>query len=351
MSHPFPAIAGAVLLLGSLSFRASAYTAECKTVTVNSGTAASSPLATRLYLDAGVTPAPIGTTVWFVADRNGDGVPTAPSAQGILGSDDEVIFRDVLDGDQPGSTAGRYRRLDITVPDSLRTAAIYLYVWNGTGAAFTPVTGSTFGLFRFGVVPPPDVGNAPWLVNANVNASEFRVGGTVANRPPVFAGVPTQTATNGVPASFTVSAVDPDAGQTLSYSLAPGSPSGASVDASSGLFRWTPGVQDVGTNHLAFRATDSGNPSQSATLEVVLVVKPTPVPPPSPVLAVNLSTGNFRIQAPSITGASYQLQVRTDLVSGGWENLGETAAGSGSLVTFDLPLGADSRRFFRIVAQ
>jgi hypothetical protein len=189
------AIAAALVGIAHSTPALHAYTAECKTVTVNSGTAASSPLATRLYLDAGVTAAPIGTTVWFVADRNGDGVPTAPSAQGILGADDEVIFRDVLDGDQPGSTAGRYRRLDISVPDSLRTAAIYLYVWNGTGATFTPVTGSTFGLFRFGVVPPPDVGNAPWLVNANVNASEFRVGGTVANRPPVFAGMPAQTAT------------------------------------------------------------------------------------------------------------------------------------------------------------
>jgi hypothetical protein len=86
-------------------------------------------------------------------------------------------------------------------------------------------------------------------------------------------------------------------------------------------------------------------------LEVVLVVKPAPVPPPSPVLAVNLSNGNFQIQASSIAGASYQLQARTDLVSGGWENLGEAAAGSGSLVTFDLPLGAESRRFFRIVAR
>lgn len=328
-----------------------AYTAESKTVSTNGGTAASSPLATRLFLDAGSTAAPLGTVIWFVADKNGDGVPTSPSAGSILGADDELVFKDVLDGDQPGSTAGRYRRLDIAVPDSLRGAAIYLYLWNGSGIDFVPVSGSRFGLHRFGVVPPPDVGNAPWLIDANVNASQYQVGGSVANRAPVFNPVSPQVVTNGTELSFTVSASDPDSGQTLSYSLDSGAPLGAAVDAATGVFRWTPSSSDVGIRTVVFRATDSGAPSLSATLEVGIEVRRAYVPPPAPTIALLASAGSYQVRLEGVSGSSYQLQARTSLTEGTWVDVGSAVVASGSTVVLDVVQEAAPTRFLRVVAR
>ncbi len=350
MTSSFVLAAALVGIVGSAPVL-HAYTAECKTVSANGGTAAASPLATRLFLDSGVTAAPLGTVVWFVADKNGDGVPTAPSAGSVLGADDEVIFRDVLDGDQPGSTAGRYRRLDIAVSDSLRGAAIYMYLWNGSGIDFLPVNGSRFGLHRFGVVPPPDVGNAPWLVDANVNASQYQVGGAVANRAPVFTPVSQQVVTNGTELSFTVSASDPDAGQTLAYSLDAGAPQGATLDAATGVFRWTPSASDLGVRTVVFRATDNGVPVQSATLEVGIEVRRAYVPPPAPTIALSTVSGGFQVRLEGQSGSSYQLQARTSLTEGAWLDVGSPVLASGSAVVFDLPQEASPTRFIRIVAR
>lgn len=328
-----------------------AYTAESKTVSTNGGTAAASPLATRLFLDAGSTAAPLGTVVWFVADKNGDGVPTSPAAGSILGADDELVFRDVLDGDQPGSTAGRYRRLDIAVPDSLRGAVIYLYLWNGSGIDFVPVNGSRFGLHRFGVVPPPDVGNAPWLIDANVNASQHQVGGSVANRAPAFNPVSPQVVTNGTELSFTVSASDPDAGQTLAFSLDPSAPQGAIVDAVTGAFRWTPSASDVGVRTVVFRATDSGSPAQSVTLEVGIEVRRAYVPPPAPTITLTSSAGTYQVRLEGVSGSSYQLQARTSLTEGAWVDVGSAVVASGSTVVLDVVQEAAATRFLRVVAR
>lgn len=345
------AIAAALVGIVQSTPALQAYTAESKTVSSNGGTAAASPLATRLYLDAGVTAAPLGTVIWFVADKNGDGVPTSPSAGSILGADDELVFKDVLDGDQPGSTAGRYRRLDIAVPDSLRGAAIYLYLWNGSGIDFVPVSGSRFGLHRFGVVPPPDVGNAPWLIDANVNASQYQVGGSVANRAPAFSPVSPQVVTNGTELSFTVSASDPDAGQSLAYSLDAGAPEGVALDSATGAFRWTPSASDVGIRTVVIRATDNGVPSQSATVSVSIEVRRAYVPPPAPSLALAGSAGAFQIRLQGVSGSSYRLQTRTSLSEGSWVDLGSAVVASGTQVVFDVPQDSAPTRFLRVVAQ
>lgn len=334
--------------------RLCAFSAECKTVTANGGSAASSALATRLFLDGGTTAAPVGTAIWFVADKNGDGVPTNPASGAVLGADDEIIYRDTVDGDQPGSTAGRYRRLDIPVPDSLRNAVIYMYLWNGTGTGFVPVDGSTFGLFRFGIVPPPDVGNAPWLVDANVNASQHRVGGSPANRPPVFAAIPDQVATNGTELSFVVSAVDPDSGQTVRFGLGDGAPAGATIGATSGELRWTPGPADVGLRTFRVVATDDGVPSLSWTAEVRVEVRDRPAPPiPTVAWSTGSGTGTESVRFLAVAGYTYVVQRRASLTQGEWVEAGVPIVGNG--VQVDLPLqglaGSDPAVFLRVVAR
>jgi VCBS repeat-containing protein len=63
---------------------------------------------------------------------------------------------------------------------------------------------------------------------------------TSANRPPTIVPVPDQRVFENRLMTLQVSATDPDAGQVLAFSLAPGAPTGAEIDPRTGVFRWTP---------------------------------------------------------------------------------------------------------------
>src|SRR5262249_28394599 len=67
---------------------------------------------------------------------------------------------------------------------------------------------------------------------------------------------------------------DPDRpAQTLTYSLAPGAPSGASLDPASGLFTWvTSPSQHIGAYSFGVIVTDNGSPPMSAMTSFVVDV-------------------------------------------------------------------------------
>lgn len=254
-------LAGAALLMPQ---SAHAYLATGRTVSGSS-------LATQLFLTTG-TPAPVNTRVWFVADRNGDGVPTSPAPGAVLGADDVLIYEDVVDGTILGSQAGRYQRAGIAADDSLKTATIYFYLWNFTAPTsevpvgqFVPKAGDTFGLFRIGVAAPPQIGNAVWDVSAPVLANQHTVGGSKPNQAPVLGELPARQVAELATVSFTASATDADAGQTLSFSLGAGAPAGATVNPATGAFSWTPGETDgPGSFPVTLRVTDNGSPALTA---------------------------------------------------------------------------------------
>lgn len=251
-----------------------AFNADIKTVTVNGGSADASPLALRFFSDAGFTvPAPLGTTVWFVADKGGNGVPTTPAPAAILGADDVILHRDVVDGDQPGSRAGGFRRLGVTVPEEFRTAPIYVYVWNGSGADFTPGAGSQFGLHRLGVVPVPDIGNAAWLIDQNVFTGQHTVGGGSANQPPTIGAVAPQSLPELAAYELVLSVSDPDAGQVVSLSLGAGAPAGLTLDSAARKLSWTPSeAQGPGEFSVKVIATDNGSPAAATEVTISLSV-------------------------------------------------------------------------------
>src|SRR6185369_994440 len=74
--------------------------------------------------------------------------------------------------------------------------------------------------------------------------------------------------------TFTVTASDSDVPvQSLSFSLDPGAPVGATIDPVTGVFTWTPGeAQGPSTNIILVRVTDSGSPAASATQPVTITV-------------------------------------------------------------------------------
>ena len=72
--------------------------------------------------------------------------------------------------------------------------------------------------------------------------------------------------------SFTASATDPDAGQTLTFALGAGAPLGAAI-TSGGAFTWTPSeAQGPGTYPVTITVTDNGTPplSDSKTFNVTV---------------------------------------------------------------------------------
>src|SRR5205814_1912772 len=72
---------------------------------------------------------------------------------------------------------------------------------------------------------------------------------------------------------FTATATDPDSGQTLTYRLDPGAPPGASINANSGVFLWTPTeAQGPGIYSVTVRVTDNGSPAlgDSETISITV---------------------------------------------------------------------------------
>jgi uncharacterized delta-60 repeat protein len=94
-------------------------------------------------------------------------------------------------------------------------------------------------------------------------------GGPV-NHPPVLAAIANQTVSEGSLLTFTASATDPDAGQTLTYSLAPGAPAGATINPTTGVFSWTP--PDEASTSITVRVTDNGAPNLSASRTFTVTV-------------------------------------------------------------------------------
>src|SRR5690606_10122227 len=68
--------------------------------------------------------------------------------------------------------------------------------------------------------------------------------------------------------SFSVPAVDPNPGQTLTYSLGGDIPPGATFDGISGIFNWTATVP--GTYNVTFTAADNGTPPLSDNQTIVI---------------------------------------------------------------------------------
>ena len=94
------------------------------------------------------------------------------------------------------------------------------------------------------------------------------------NQAPVLGTIGNKTVTVGQPLTFTVTATDADVpANSLTFS-ATTLPPGASFDATTGLFSWTPG--QVGETNLIFTVQDNGTPSLSDSEAVNITVRAQP---------------------------------------------------------------------------
>jgi hypothetical protein len=81
---------------------------------------------------------------------------------------------------------------------------------------------------------------------ASASLAAFSIVVTQPNRPPTISGTPPTTIVTGTAYTFTPTASDPDAGSTLTFSVA-NRPSWATFDSARGTLAGTPAASDVGT--------------------------------------------------------------------------------------------------------
>lgn len=90
--------------------------------------------------------------------------------------------------------------------------------------------------------------------------------------PPVLWPIPNQTVTVGKTLAFTNTAVDL-AGNQLTFSLKPVAPTNALLNATNGVFSWTPTQDQIGSNAFTVVVTDNSQPPLSATRSFVVTVQ------------------------------------------------------------------------------
>ena len=103
---------------------------------------------------------------------------------------------------------------------------------------------------------------------------------STGNNQPALTTIGNKTVKESTALTFTATATDPDAGQSLTYSLDAGAPAGATIGATTGAFSWTPSeAQGAGTYPITVRVTDNGSPVASDFETITVTVSEVNVAP------------------------------------------------------------------------
>jgi len=159
-----------------------------------------------------------------------------------------------------------------TDPDLPPQTLTFSLVGAPSGATIGPST----GVFTWTPTEAQGPGSYPFTVRvsdgiANTDAS-ITITVTEVNTPPILSGVPvTVSVPATAPYTFTATTTDPDVPvQTLTFSLV-GAPSGAAINAATGVFTWTPtGAQSFQNFTFEVRVSDGvANTDASITIRIV----------------------------------------------------------------------------------
>ncbi len=150
--------------------------------------------------------------------------------------------------------------------------------------------------------------------------------------------------------TITNTATDPDApAQTLTWSL-PVAPTGAAINANSGVFNWRPAIaQSPSTNLLVVAVTENVSPGITVTqTQFVTVTQPEKPAVTDP----SLAAGNFSVTISGDSGPDYVVQVTTNLSStSNWVSIFTNVAASTPFQFLDGTTANFPQKFYRVILQ
>ncbi len=173
----------------------------------------------------------------------------------------------------------------LTVNTALQTAAagtVFSFVGDApTGAAIDSATGE--------ITWRPTEADGPGTFDFTVRATSsattddeaFQVTVSEVNQAPVLASIGNRAAVLGETVSLTATASDTDVPtNTLTFSLAAGAPSGATIDPATGAFSWSvPADNGVGDVSVTVLVADDGNPALTDSETFIISVASAAVAP------------------------------------------------------------------------
>ena len=218
-------------------------------------------------------------------------------------------------------------------------------VRNGDPITASYATGASSGSPVGGYDIVPSLSDpADRLANYEIAATNGTL--TVFNSAPVLGAVAGQWIGEGNTLTLAMSATDPDLpAQSLTYSLAPGAPAGASLDAGTGIFTWTPPVTGFSrTNSITVRVTDNALPSQEASTQFDVVV----VAPPQ-LVSTEESGGKVIFTWSVINGLTYQPQFKEGIADPTWTNLEGLRRAGQSTLSATNDSGTNIHRYYRLL--
>jgi hypothetical protein len=171
-----------------------------------------------------------------------------------------------------------YSQVDLRSPGDLTIRWKSNTVYDHTKLPKTPNNG---GVFLYSVdesALPPDLSGGIF----DVQVGDQATGETPLSLSPVT----NQTVEEGGTLSFTAQATGGNADRTLTYSLDPGSPPGATIDPNTGAFSWdVPASEPPGNYSVTVRVTDNSSPpatdAKTFTITVASSQQPTSLSPVS----------------------------------------------------------------------
>ena len=214
-------------------------------------------------------------------------------------------------------------------------------------------------------VDPSDLPKAPGSYSLKLNAAynwqdfdlvvmsgspktvSFTIGVAASNHAPVVVPIGDKAVVESNLLSFTVLATDSDTpAQTLTFSLNSSAPAGASINATTGLFTWTPPAGYAPrTNQITVRVTDNGSPPLSGTNSFNVVV----LKPPRFDRIAGPTNGVVTLVWQSYPGKTYRLRYTENLASGSWTNLGSGILATNAVTSFLHDMGTARQRFYQVL--
>ena len=166
------------------------------------------------------------------------------------------------------------------------------------------------------------------------------------NYPPTLAAIADRTIHAGCLLAVTNSATDPAVpSHALAFSLDPGAPAGATINAASGVIYWPTTANCASTtNTITVRVTQASSPNLSDTKSFTVVVVPAPALQP-----LTFSNGAAQLTWNAVAGQRYRVQYKSSLTAANWTDLAPNVTASGASVSVADAPRSGSQGYYRIL--